>query len=296
MTKLRDWGSFRHPNIVPVYSVQSQPEAGLTYICMPYHGSATLLDVIDIAFRGKEPPRRGELILDVAQRPGKLAIADDEAADTPSHWTLRRGTYVQAVREMASQLCDALAYTHRKGITHGDIKPSNVLLTSQGCAQLIDFNLSHQEDRGVATVGGTLPYMAPEQLQYLVDGDETAEPVTDPRSDLFSMGVMLYQLLTGKLPFPPDLDQDSQQKSAEIQLEQQRSKTDVVEDLERVVDSRTATVIASCLAFEPRRRPESAEVLAEAFRLTPSPRAVRNHKIAVASARCCSIWRLQRRW
>ncbi len=98
---------------------------------------------------------------------------------------------------IVEQVCHALAYAHRNDVVHRDVKPANVILQPDGVVKLLDFGIAHQEkqDRGLTQTGnviGTVHYMAPERLQcHDFDG----------RSDIFSTGVMLYQLLTGILPF-----------------------------------------------------------------------------------------------
>jgi eukaryotic-like serine/threonine-protein kinase len=115
---------------------------------------------------------------------------------------LARGplTQKQAV-VIAIQIAGALAAAHRKGIVHRDLKPANVMLT-KSCVKVMDFGLAKMErpvvdgDQSIHEPGriiGTLRYMSPEQAQ----GKET-----DPRTDIFSFGVMLYEMLSGKRPFP----------------------------------------------------------------------------------------------
>ncbi|MCC6510868.1 MAG: protein kinase [Pirellulaceae bacterium] len=99
---------------------------------------------------------------------------------------------------LACRLASALAHAHARGIIHGDLKPANVLIRNDGEPALIDFNLSHSDDVPVHDwVGGTLPYMAPEQLQALL-GRRT---VLSASSDIYALGVMLFELMEGKLPF-----------------------------------------------------------------------------------------------
>jgi serine/threonine-protein kinase len=93
------------------------------------------------------------------------------------------------------QVCDALHYAHQRNIVHRDIKPANVILSEDGQAKLVDFGVAHAADSGLTRTGqilGTISYMSPEQLN--------GQPV-DGRSDVFSTGVMFYQLLTYSLPF-----------------------------------------------------------------------------------------------
>jgi len=99
-------------------------------------------------------------------------------------------------------LLSALDYAHRQGVVHRDVKPANLLMEASGRIKLTDFGVARIQDSGEATrtrgnMVGTLKYMAPEQVQ----GQKV-----DPRADLFSVGVVLYQLLTDKRPFDGDND------------------------------------------------------------------------------------------
>lgn len=95
----------------------------------------------------------------------------------------------------ALEIAEALAYAHSQGVIHGDIKPANILITDDGHAKVADFGVARFNQSLVTNTGkifGSPAYMAPEQLS----GD-----VPDARSDLFSLGVMLYSMLTGFRPF-----------------------------------------------------------------------------------------------
>ena len=104
-------------------------------------------------------------------------------------------TFGQLV-ELMRFLLNALEYAHERGIVHRDIKPSNLLVTAQGMLKVADFGIARIDRTNLTSVGmviGTPSYMSPEQCR----GDET-----DARSDLFSAGVVLYELMTGGKPFP----------------------------------------------------------------------------------------------
>ena len=97
------------------------------------------------------------------------------------------------------QVCGALAYAHQNNVIHRDVKPGNVIVRPDGVAKLLDFGIARQEkndfDRNLTATGGvigTVPYMAPERLR--------GAPF-DGRSDIFAVGVLLFQFLTGRLPF-----------------------------------------------------------------------------------------------
>ncbi len=103
---------------------------------------------------------------------------------------------VKEVVDIAIQICEGLAIAHEKGIIHRDIKSDNIMLTSRGQVKIMDFGLAKL--RGVSKVTktgstlGTLAYMTPEQVQGIE---------VDQRSDIFSFGVVLYEMITGQLPF-----------------------------------------------------------------------------------------------
>ena len=97
------------------------------------------------------------------------------------------------------QVCLALGYAHSHDVVHRDVKPANVIVRPDGLAKLLDFGIAREEKGGTditvtqaGSVIGTVPYMAPERLR--------GQPL-DGRSDIFAAGVVLYQLLTGVLPF-----------------------------------------------------------------------------------------------
>ena len=99
-----------------------------------------------------------------------------------------------------------MAHAHARGIQHRDIKPANILLTLQNGPQLLDFNLAHAphdaEQAEAALRGGTLPYMAPEQLEAFLDPD--CWDAVGVGADLYSLGLVMYELLTGQAPEVPD--------------------------------------------------------------------------------------------
>jgi serine/threonine protein kinase len=256
-------GRLRHPNIVPIYSVREDPQSGLTAVCMPYAGSATLCDVLDRAFSESRLPRSARLILHaIEDRPANEVTAEEELPDR----LLRRGTYVDGVIHLGALLADALSFTHSRGILHRDLKPSNILLTPTGKPMLLDFNLSFDERVTEERLGGTLPYMSPEHLQA-TDPEVGFDPdLVTERSDLFSFGVILYELLTGAHPFGRIPQNRSPAEVRAHLLCRQKAGPNPLRRSNPHVDRSVAAAIEKCLAFDPNDRAHSAVELAVCLR------------------------------
>src|SRR5262249_28159294 len=154
---------------VAVHSVKKDDDSGLTAVCMPYLGGTNLCHLLDLVGAAGALPRTAEVI----QRAVDESRPADEAALPPS--LTRRESYVGAVTRIGAQLADGLASIHAQGICHRDLKPSNVLLAADGRAMLLDFNLSFDAEASEQRLGGTLPYMSPEQLRA-TDSARTPDP------------------------------------------------------------------------------------------------------------------------
>jgi serine/threonine-protein kinase len=150
--------------------------------------------------------------------------------------------------EIARQLCAGIAAAHERGIVHRDLKPANVMLDSQGRVRVMDFGLAAA---GVVTDirAGTPAYMAPEQLQ----GREVTT-----RSDIFALGLILYELFTGRRAFAASTLEDllEQHESSDIS-----SPTTLVRTLDPAIEA----AILRCLDRDPARRPASALAVSAAL-------------------------------
>ena len=161
--------------------------------------------------------------------------------------------------ELFRRLCDAIQYGHQAGVIHRDLKADNVLCDARGHVKVIDFGVARAVDRESATslftttgeIVGTLSTMSPEQLEA------DASAVTT-RSDVWSLGVLLYELATGRLPF--DLRGLSLPAAAHVVRE--GSPRPPIRD-ERPLDQDLATILGKTLEKEPARRYASAEALSD---------------------------------
>ena len=174
------------------------------------------------------------------------------------------GLPVQQIVEIASALAEALTAAHEKGIVHRDLKPANVMITSEGRVKVLDFGLAKDVSAGSASdatlsssgrteagiIMGTPAYMSPEQV--------SGRPL-DQRTDIFSLGVMLHEMATGRRPFGGT-------SSAELISSILRDTPPLVTDVRADLPADLARVIRRCLEKDPRHRMQTARAAANEFR------------------------------
>jgi eukaryotic-like serine/threonine-protein kinase len=156
--------------------------------------------------------------------------------------------------DIVTQACRGLDYAHRNGVVHRDVKPGNLLVSDAEVVKLADFGIARATDQSsitqVGSVLGTAAYLAPEQAR----GEEAG-----PRADLYSLGVVAYQLVSGRLPYEAS-------SLSELALKQQRESPPPLDDLNPRVPPELALAVAMALAIDQESRPADAMVLAEALR------------------------------
>jgi serine/threonine protein kinase len=284
-TELSALGRLNHPNFITTYTVRQDPHTDLTALCMHYLGEATLDGVL--AARVAGGASRARVILDVARAGEPPAVEPGE--ERVPHSLLQTGTYAEGVCLLGAQLADALAFLHRRSIYHRDLKPSNVLLRhDDGRPMLLDFNLSADPGAEGNRLGGTLPYMSPEQILATFDPNRATDPV-DGQSDIFALGVILFELLTGRQPFGEVPRGRPLPEDCAALLERQRQGAPALRRLCPEATPALARVVADCLAFDRRQRPHGAAEVAAVLRrdLAPSRRVLRrlrHHPKKVAAA------------
>ncbi|HEX6961324.1 MAG TPA: protein kinase [Lacipirellula sp.] len=260
----------QHANIVPIYSVQQSGE--LQGICMPYVGRHTLAHVIEhIRTSGRLPPSGKDLLTTIIARNDSTMAPALPPFDKPSAPPRRasiaasicehfaRASFTDAVVWIFARLADGLAHAHERGVLHRDLKPANVLFSDDGRPMILDFNLSGDMTRGAAketVAGGTLPYMSPEQLESLATG-----AAVDVRTDIYALGVMFFELLTGRLPFEPPAVASPSSLAAAVAA--RRYGANSVRELNPHVPQSIAAVVARCLAPDADKRYQSANQLRE---------------------------------
>jgi serine/threonine protein kinase/tetratricopeptide (TPR) repeat protein len=243
LQEARAASALNHPNIVVIYDISQQD--GIDFLTMEHIPGQTLKDLIPA-----------------------------------------QGMPIDKVAELGSQIASALAAAHAAGIVHRDIKPANIMVTPDQQVKVLDFGLAKMSPLAAAAsegaeqtvlevttpgiVMGTVAYMSPEQTR--------GEPV-DGSSDIFSLGCVLYQAVTGRLPFhgPSTLA-----TMHEIATATPPAPGTLRPDLPAAFDR----LIAACLEKNPKQRPGSAQVAVDLKRLVSSreeaPARVRTERQSVA--------------
>jgi eukaryotic-like serine/threonine-protein kinase len=277
----------QHTNIVPIYSVHRVPP--LQAVCMPFYGSTTLKDVIHDLYEHDALPTSGkDLLSAVSSRHQRLlasansqpeAGAPVDSRSAAVHRAPGHGSpvsadvnYVQAVLWIGARLAEGLSHAHQRGILHCDLKPANVLVTDDGQPLLLDFNMSRdlKLQRPSCGVGGTPLYMAPEHLQAF----RGAEGQIDARSDIYSLGVILYQLLTGRFPFAIRLGR--LQAMLPLLLEDRLGPVPTLRPWNSAITPAAEAIVRHCLEPDPKRRYQSAAELLEDLNLHEHDRPLRH--------------------
>jgi serine/threonine protein kinase/AAA+ ATPase superfamily predicted ATPase len=212
-----------HPNIVIIHEI-SEFE-GQTFIVMEYVEGKTLKEKIAQAFPEEISPN------------SQTTLRLDEALD------------------IAIQICEGLSKAHKSGITHRDIKAENILIDQEGRVKILDFGLAKLKGGTQLTQEfakmGTVNYMSPEQVR----GDSI-----DHRTDIWSFGVLLHEILTGQLPFKSDY---AQAIMYSVVHEQPQIAASIIQPLQ--------DIIRTCLEKDPNNRFGNVESLLEKLQLIASP-------------------------
>jgi WD40 repeat protein/serine/threonine protein kinase len=309
-----------HTNIVPVFGVGE--DKGVHYYAMQFIQGQSLDAVLQelklLRFAQPDSPRtnpspRHVLTVTVAQgllkgqfpqqqpladgappangEPGDVPLAiaspmrkagDDASPEIETHHAELTGpsvsNYFRGVARVGVQVAEALEYAHRNGILHRDVKPSNLLLDTQGTVWVTDFGLAKADDSGELTnpgdIVGTLRFMAPERFQGQAD----------PRSDVYSLGITLYELLTLRPAFDyTDKPQLIERVTYQDPPRPRQLDPQIPRDLE--------TIVLKAIAKEPEDRYPTAAALADDLRRFLGDRPIQARRSSTAE----QVWRWCRR-
>jgi serine/threonine protein kinase len=253
-------GKLNHPNITPIFSTGYVEGIALHFLCTPFLGRSTLTDLIDLAFADGSPDERHVRLAAIRWYGGRAEIRRP--------WYRRfagfaERTYVDGVLDLAIPIASALEHAHSHRILHGDLKPSNVLLTYEGRPLLLDFNLSHDYATYLRRCGGTLPYMPPEHLQLVAEGGaHDFDAKFHPAADIFSFGALIHELLYGTTPLEMPKSSHTAKEIAADFIQQYRDGAKPPED-RHGVSGGLRSLVNSCIAFDRSQRPHSMALVRE---------------------------------
>ncbi len=206
----------------------------------------------------------------IAEPPGTLE--DEVDSLQPARRYLRSHSFVQAAVWIAARLAEALEHAHARGLLHRDLKPSNILIADDGTPMILDFNLSAEivgpqpEDAPKAMVGGTLPYMAPEHLDAFNPEGSTRPEAVDERSDLYSLGLILFEMLAGHHPYPDPAAGLPLVEVLRRMTEERWRAVPSVRESNPMVPLSLDALLKKCIDPDPARRYQRAHDLAEDLR------------------------------
>ncbi|HLU48941.1 MAG TPA: serine/threonine-protein kinase, partial [Planctomycetota bacterium] len=257
-----------HPSIVPVYGVGEH--LGVHYYVMQLVPGQGLHRVIEEVRRLRA---RGEPEVDIADPSTSSSLASNCGSGGSRS---ARERYFRNMARLVRDAAHALDYAHGEGILHRDVKPSNLLLDPNGRVWLTDFGLAKAEGTDELTKSGdfvgTIPYMAPECFKGW----------SDPRSDVYGLGVSLYELLTLR---PAFAERDRALLIRRVTTEEPPA----LRRIDRAIPRDLETVVLKAIAKEPAHRYASARAMADDLDrfLSGLPVEARRSGVAARVARWC---------
>ncbi len=266
-----------HQNIVRVFDQRNLADLKLRLLYMQYVPGGTLQSVLEYVRRRPTLRASGEMLI-AAVDEALVQNGEQPPSDSLTRYKLSAATWPEVVCWIGSRLAAALAHAHSHDILHRDIKPANVLVGADCQPQLADFNISCSKLDGVtpaAYFGGTLAYMSPEQLEAYNPAHERRPDEIDGRADVYSLGMLLWELLTRTRPFG-DLAMPTDWSLALAAMTAYRHEGLPDADRARVpagCPGAVAEVLLKCLEPNPVDRYQSAGELARELDLCLQPRA-----------------------
>ena len=254
-------------NIVRVYDVRDIQDPPCRLLYMKFVAGGSIHDIVG-AIKSLEPEDRNGAVV--------LSIIDDKAEktgqdiplDSRTRQRLLQMEWFEIVFWLGAEIADGLAYAHDQGVLHRDLKPANILLTIEGVPQIVDFNVSFCSNVEGASAesffGGSLAYMSPEQLEAFDPAHSREPDELKASSDIYSLGIILWELLFGQRPFPDQVN-DGDYSELLTQLIEQRNnlfEQDPWPAQTDRFDVELRPVFGNMLEKDPGKRIQDAQVLA----------------------------------
>ncbi|WP_372440720.1 serine/threonine-protein kinase [Nocardia acididurans] len=276
-----------HDYIVRVFDqrlmsgVRTESGRRLRLLYMQFLPGGTLLGVLRWVRATPAADRSGQLLLDAVD-----AAMEEKGEIRPTDSSVRAEiaglSWPETVAWLGRRLAEALDYADGHGVLHRDVKPANVLLTAEAVPKLADFNISFSRNLDgaspVSYFGGSLSYMSPEQLEACHPATARTAADLDTRADIFSLGVVLWELLTGAKPFDDSTagpGDHGDRTTLEAMLARRRTGVETAA-LDRVPPDCPAAlrrVLLTCLAPDREQRWSSGNALAKQLELCLDERA-----------------------
>ncbi len=216
-------------------------------------------------------------------RPRSEELGEEQEADRgrPSRRFLKNASFIDAAIWITARLAEGLEHAHARGLLHRDLKPSNILITEDGTPMILDFNLSadtelRSSSDEVGKLGGTLPYMSPEHLDAFRPGGTTPSEAVDRRSDIYSLGLILFEMVVGHSPFTEPNPVRPTLRLLQMMIDERIRRVPSAREENPEVSWGLESVIRKSLDPDPDRRYQDAGEFAEDLRRLLESRPLRH--------------------
>jgi serine/threonine protein kinase len=266
-----------HDHIVRVFDQRPIPERKLRLLYMEYVAGGTLQSVIHRVRATPHEKRTGALLLEAIDEAIQRRGESRPIESSLRNW-IAAASWPEAVCRVGAKVARALDHAHRLGVLHRDVKPANILVTPEGSPKLADFNVSYSGTVTGATpeayFGGSLAYMSPEQLDACRPSAAHLAEGLDGRSDLYALGIVLWELLTGLRPFHDEAIQGDWTATLEAMIQRRRTPLDTSELAQLpACPEGLPPLLEQTLAPDRERRWSSGLEMARRLELCTSPKA-----------------------
>jgi serine/threonine protein kinase len=265
----RTMAQLDHPHIVRVFDQRVPADsAALRLVYMQYMPGGTALGVLAERRRSLETAGGTRLLraVDAAME----AKGEIRQTDSSVRADIAALSWPETVAWVGRRLADALDYAHRHGVVHRAIKPENVLFTAEGIPKLADFALQPAGGANPVTHHDALTYRSSEELAAALD-PAAADP--DIRSDIFSLGVLLWEMLTGAVPFDDSTDSEGTRLATALEQRRRGVDANALKQIPADCPPALRRVLLTCLEPDPDRRWQDGATLAQQLDLCLDERA-----------------------